>query len=77
MNLFGTLVLSSGEIVAPGGSGPLAANVAATVVATEDSAVTTTVQPGDVIKTTPGKGSYPGGMPIAIVESSGAKSKKH
>lgn len=35
------------------------------------------VAKGDVIKTTPGKGSYPGGMPIAIVESSGAKSKKH
>jgi hypothetical protein len=48
MDIFGTLVLSPGEVVSSAGRGPLAVNVAATVVATEDSAVTTTVQPGTV-----------------------------
>jgi hypothetical protein len=48
VDIFGTLVLSPGVAVASGGRGPLAVNVAATVVATEDSAVTTSVQPGNV-----------------------------
>jgi beta-lactam-binding protein with PASTA domain len=35
-----------------------------------------TVAKGNVIKTKPGTGSYPAGKSIAIVESSGPKSKK-
>jgi beta-lactam-binding protein with PASTA domain len=34
------------------------------------------VAKGDVIKTTPGQGSFASGMAIAIIESSGPKSKK-
>ena len=48
IDIFGALVLTPGEVVASAGRGPLAVNVAATVVATEDSAVTTTEQPTNV-----------------------------
>ena len=35
------------------------------------------VAKGNVIKTTPGRGSFTAGKSIAIVESSGPKPKKH
>jgi hypothetical protein len=47
-SLFGTLVLSPGVVLGAGGTGPFAVNLAATVVSSEDSAVTTAVQPRTV-----------------------------
>jgi hypothetical protein len=45
-DIFGTLALNPGVVLDSGGRGPFATDIAATLVATEDSAVTTAVQPG-------------------------------
>jgi Domain of unknown function DUF11/PASTA domain len=46
--IFGTTVVNPGDAFSPLTSGPFAVNVAATLVASEDSAVTTAVEPGSV-----------------------------
>lgn len=47
-DFFGALAENPGDAYSVLGSGPFAVDVGATLVATEDSAVTTTVQPGTV-----------------------------
>jgi Domain of unknown function DUF11/PASTA domain len=47
-DIFGALSEDPGDAFSTLGSGPFAVNVAATLVATEDSAVTTTVEPGSI-----------------------------